>query len=485
MRSGPKKRGLMKLTLACKLSTFALVTSLLLAVGCNRANTGSEVGLSVSDARAIAREAYIYGFPIAANYQTMYKQAIDTASPDYRGAFNSLNSSKSVATPEDKFVVTPNSDTPYSYLWADLRAEPLVITMPKIEPNRYYTAQMVDLYTYNFAYLGTRSYGNEGGTFVLAGPGWNGPTPAGVKAVIHCETQFAYVLFRTQLLSMADLPKVNQIQSSYRAEPLSAFLRQPPAAAAPTVNWPMPADIATPSPAIFPIVNFLFQFCPPNPSETALLARFAKLNIGPGQTFELSKFTPEIQQAINDGIKDSNADVWAVMQKVNNDQVASSDFFGTRDFLKDNYLFRYVGAKLGLYGNTGADAIYFGYFVDANHQPLDASKSSYELRFAKGELPPNKAFWSVTMYDGKTQLLVANPLQRYLLNSTTLKSYKYGVDGSLALYLSHDNPGPAKQANWLPAPNGPFYAILRVYLPEESALNGTWKRPPLQPVASK
>ena len=160
----------------------------------------------MADARAIAKEAYIYGFPMAANYQTMYKQAIDTTNHDYQGPFNTLHSSKSVATPEDKFVVTPNSDTPYSYLWMDLRAEPIVVTVPKIEPNRYYTGQMVDLYTYNFAYLGTRAYGNDGGTFMVAGPGWNGATPPGVKAVIHSETQFAYIIFRTQLLNPADLP---------------------------------------------------------------------------------------------------------------------------------------------------------------------------------------------------------------------------------------------------------------------------------------
>ena len=108
------------------------------------------------------------------------------------------------------------------------------------------------------------------------------------------------------------------------------------------------------------------------------------------------------------------------MKKVNADQISSGDLFGTREVLKDNYLYRYVGAKLGLYGNSKQDAIYFGYFVDGSHQPLDASKTSYELHFAQGGLPPNKAFWSLTMYDGKTQLLVANPLKRYLLNSTTL-----------------------------------------------------------------
>ena len=439
--------------------------------------------MNPADTRAIAKEAYLYGFPMAANYQTMYKQAIDTSSPDYRGAFNTLTSSKSVATPEDKFVVTPNSDTPYSYLWMDLRAEPIVVTMPKIEANRYYTGQMIDLYTYNFAYLGTRAFGNDGGTFVIAGPGWNGTTSAGVKAVIRCETQFAYLLFRTQLFNAADLSNVNKIQSGYHAEPLSSFLHQPVSSPAASVNWPKPADIASASPAIFPIVNFLFQFCPPNASESALLSRFAKLNIGPGQSFDFSKFSPEIQRAINDGIKDSDADLQGVMKAINSDQISSGDMFGSRDFLKDNYLYRYAGAKLGLYGNSKQDALYFGYFIDANHQPLDASKSGYELHFAKGGLPPTKAFWSLTMYDGKTQLLVANPLKRYLLNSTTLDSYKFGADGSLTLYVSHNDPGAPKQSNWLPAPDGPFYCIFRVYMPGDTVIDGTWKKPQMQPTS--
>jgi hypothetical protein len=462
----------------------AMVAAVLVTAGCDNAKKPDVAGgLSVADARSIAKEAYIYGFPMAANYATMYKQAIDTGSKDYRAPFNKLTSAKSVATPNDKFVVTPNSDTPYSYLWMDLRAEPLVVTVPKIEPNRYYTGQMIDLYTYNFAYLGTRAFGNDGGVFLVAGPGWKGEKPAGIKDVIHSETEFAYLLFRTQLFNMADLPKVNKIQSGYSAQPLSMFLKQPAPSASPAITWPSPADIATPSPAIFPIVNFLFQFCPPNPSETALLARFAKINVGPGQTFDVNKFSPEIQQAINDGIKDSNTDVGEMMKKINAETVSSGDMFGTREFLNGNYLYRYIGAKLGLYGNSKQDALYLAYFVDANHQPLDASKSSYELHFPKGDLPPTKAFWSLTMYDGKTQLLVANPLKRYLLNSTTLKSYKYAADGSLTMYVWHSDPGSAKQANWLPAPDGPFYVIFRVYLPGDTVLDGTWKKPQMQPTA--
>ena len=445
----------------------------------------TSAGPALQDARTIAKEAYIYAFPMAANYQTLYKQAIDTTSHDYRGPFNTLTNASSVATPEDKFVVTPNSDTPYSYLWMDLRAEPLVVTMPAIEKERYYTGQLIDLYTFNFAYLGTRSFGNDGGNFLIAGPNWNGATPAGIKAVLRAQTQFAYLLIRTQLFNAADIANVRKIQTGYRAEPLSAFLHQSAPPSAPAINWPKPsADMLT-TPAIFLYLNFLLQFCPTDPSETDLMARFAELNLGAGKSFELASFTPAVQQAITDGIADTKADVEVMMKKINTDQVQSSDLFGTREFLKNNYLYRFIGAKLGLYGNSGADAAYFGYFIDAGHHPLDASKSNYELHFAQGAIPEYHAFWSLTMYDGKTQLLVANPIQRYLLNSTTLKSYKYDADGSLTFYVQQNSPGEDKASNWLPAPNGPFYCIYRVYMPGEAVLNGAWKKPPMQAVVGK
>jgi hypothetical protein len=445
----------------------------------------TSTSLAPQEARVIAKEAYIYAFPMAANYQTLYKQTIDTSSHDYRAPFNTLTNASSVATPEDKFVVTPNSDTPYSYLWMDLRAEPIVVTMPRIEKGRYYTGQLVDLYTFNFAYLGTRSYGNDGGNFLIAGPNWNGATPPGIRAVLHAQTQFAYLLIRTQLFNPADLVNVRKIQSGYRAEPLSAFLHQPTPPAAPAVDWPKPAADMLTTPAIFSYLNFLLQFCPTNPSEAGLMALFANLNLGSDESFNLSSFAPPVQQAITEGIADTKADVDLMMKKINTDQVQSSDLFGTREFLKNNYLYRFIGAKLGLYGNSGADAAYFGYFIDADHRPLDASKSNYELHFAKGAIPEYHAFWSLTMYDGKTQLLVANPLQRYLLNSTTLKFYQYGPDGSLTFYIQKNSPGKDKESNWLPAPDGPFYAIYRVYMPGEAVLNGTWKKPQMQAVAAE
>jgi hypothetical protein len=464
------------------LAIFPLIVAALILGACGSTPPGAQSALAPDEARQIAKEAYIYGFPLATNYQTMYKQTIDTANSDYRAPFNVLANSSGVATPDDKFVVTPNSDTPYSYLWMDLRAEPVVVTVPKIEKNRYYTGQLIDLYTYNFAYLGTRSFGNDGGIFMVTGPEWKGDTPKGVKAALNSETEFAYLLFRTQLFSPADLGNVKKIQAGYKAEPLSKFLAQSIPGASPAVNWPKPVDGMLTSPALFPYVNFLLQFCPTNPVEKDLLARFAKLDIGAGKTFDISKFPPEVQKAISDGIADAGTDLNALMKQINTDQVSSSDMFGTRAFLKGNYLYRYAGAKLGLYGNSGDEAIYIAYFVDANHQPVDASKNNYELQFPKGQLPPAHAFWSLTMYDGKTQLLVANPLKRYLLNSTMLKTFKYGPDGSLTFYVQKTSPGPAKNANWLPAPDGPFYAILRIYMPAPEVLNGTWKKPLLQPM---
>ncbi len=465
-------------------ATIFVISALGLFTACDskpQENTTMPSGPSPTDIRAIAKEAYIYGFPVVTNYNTMYKQAIDKGSKDYRAPFNQIASLANVATPEDKFVVTPNSDTPYSFLWMDLRAEPVIVTMPKIEKNRYYSGQMIDLHTYNFAYLGTRSFGNDGGIFMITGPGWKGETPKGVKAVMQSETEFAYLLFRTQLFSPTDLNNVKKIQAGYHARTLSQYLKQPAPAAAAAVNWPTPSPDMLTTPALFPYLNFMLQFCPTNPAETDLMARFAKLNIGAGKTFDFSKLSPESQKAVTDGIADAGKDMDALMKQVNADEVSSSDFFGTRAFLKGNYLYRYAGAKLGLYGNSGAEAIYLAYFVDANHQPLDASKTAYTMMFPKGGLPPAKAFWSLTMYDGKTQFLVANPLKRYLLNSTMLKSFKYGSDGSLTLYLQKDSPGTAKEPNWLPAPDGPFYAILRIYMPAPEVVNGTWKKPQMQP----
>lgn len=433
-----------------------------------------------ADARAIAREAFVYGFPFVEGYKTLHKQAVDKVGSDYKAPINHIGHARDVAKPEDTWVVTPNSDTPYSFAWIDLRAEPVVITMPEVESGRYYSAQLADLQTFNFAYLGTRVFGNGGGDFMITGPGWKGEKPAGVKAVIPCETQLFYALFRTQLFDAGDIAKVRAIQDGYQVRTLSAYLGKPAPPAAPEITWPEPAADMTESTSLFGYLNFLLQFHPTHESEKELMARFAGLGIGAGMTFDAEKLSPETREAVAAGIKDAwERDFAGVVAKVNKGELTSGDLFGTREFLKNNYVYRFVGAKLGIYGNSREEALYPPYFVDAAGNKLDAAQDRYELRFEKGQLPPAKAFWSLTMYDGKTQLLVANSLQRYLVNSTMLKQFKYGDDGSLTLHVQKDSPGADKESNWLPAPDGPFYCILRLYIPRPETFTGQWKQPKL------
>lgn len=442
----------------------------------------AEFNASPEEARQIAKEAYLYGFPVVEMYKTLFTQAVDAGSPDYKAPFNQIGHSTKVFTPKDTAFITPNSDTPYSFVWMDLRSEPLVLTLPAIEEGRYYSTQLIDLYTQNFAYLGTRSTGNKGGHFMIAGPGWQGPDPEGIDKVIHSESQIVYALYRTQLFNETDLENVKQIQQGYKVEPLSSFLQQSPPPVLPAVAWIRPQANMSDSPALFRYLNFMMAFAPPVDSESELLQRFRKIGIDTDKPFEESTLDAEQTRALQAGIDDGKAE-FADFKKTRIDThtVTSGDFFGTREHLDNNYLYRYAGAKLGIFGNSAEEASYMGYFTDANGQPLDAGKYTYTLRFAKGQLPPAKAFWSLTMYDAQTRLLVDNPLSRYLINSRMLDQLKKDPDGSLTLYVQRESPGKTRESNWLPTPDGPFYAVLRLYLPGPQVASGQWKLPLLTP----
>ncbi len=433
-----------------------------------------------TESRKIAAEAFIYGFPLVDGYKTLYAQAVDTHGPDFKAPFNHIGNSANVFTPDDRAIITPNSDTPYSFIWMDLRAEPVVLTLPKIDPKRYYSVQLIDLYTYNFAYLGRRTTGSGGGSFMIAGPGWKGGVPKGISKLIHSETQFAYALYRTQLFDAKDIDAVREVQSGYQVRTLSAFTgAAPPRASA--IAWPKPQADMLDTPAMFRYLNFLLSFCPTDPSERALMTRFAKIGVGPGLPFDENKLSPDMRAALASGIKDGTERFTAFKKAmVDTHQVTSSDFFGTRADLKNNYLYRFSGARLGIYGNSGAEAEYVGGFVDADGQPLDASKHKYILRFGSGGLPPTDAFWSLTMYSAKDQFLVPNPLRRYLINSSMESQLKHGADGDVTLYLQARSPGAASESNWLPAPDGPFYTVLRMYQPQEAIRSGKWEAPRIQ-----
>src|SRR6202142_330666 len=172
--------------------------------------------LTAERARAIAKEATIYGFPMVDNYRILYSYFVDRGGAEYKAPWNTLVNNARVYPPDDQAIQTPNSDTPYSFVGADLRAEPLVITVPAVDKGRYYSIQFIDMYTFNFAYVGSRSTGNGAGSFLLAGPDWTGTKPANVKSVIHSETEFAFLLIRTQLFNPGDIDNVKKIQAGYR-----------------------------------------------------------------------------------------------------------------------------------------------------------------------------------------------------------------------------------------------------------------------------
>lgn len=445
----------------------------------------AEIAVTPEEAREIAKQAYIYGNPMVDNYRIQYAYFVDRQNPEYKTSWNQIFNMARVYTSEDTAVQTANSDTPYSFIGMDLRAEPLVLTLPTIEKDRYFSLQFIDWYTQNFAYAGSRTTGNDGAVLLVAGPGWQGETPKGITKSMQSETEFVFLAYRTQLFNPADLDNVKKVQAGYKVQTLSHFLGKPAPEAAREVAWmtPLTAAEQKTSPEFFNILNFVLESCPTVPSEKDLMARFAKIGVGAGKRIDIAAMSPEMKQAFADGI----ADAWKELDHLEKTDIASGkvtsgDLFGSREDLKNNYLYRFAGAVLGIYGNSKDDAIYPLYREDADGEPLDASKYDYTLRFDPGQYPPAHAFWSVTMYNLPESLMVANPINRYLINSPMLSNLKKDADGGLTIYVQKDSPGKDKEANWLPAPDGPFWIPMRIYWPKPEALDGTWKAPPLKKV---
>ena len=439
---------------------------------------------SIFEIKAIAEEGFIYGLPIVMNYAVMYEYAVDKNNSQFKAPFNQIKNEPRVFTYEDTAVVTPNSDTPYSFVWMDLRAEPVVLSVPPVEKNRYYSVQLEDGNTFNFGYIGSRATGNEAGDYMVAGPDWKGETPAGIKKMFRSTTQFALAGYRTQLFNPSDMPNVVKIQNGYKVQPLSAYLKQPAPPAAPPVNFPT-IDKEMAKKDFFQYLDFALQFAPPGPEETDVRAKLARIGIGAGKTFDFKELSLEHKIEIGLAMKEGEAKVERYiatgLKDINGWKVGS--YFGDRDFFHGDWLLRAAGAKGGIYGNDAIEATYPITKTLANGEELNCRKHDYSLTFPNGQLPPVNAFWSLTMYDGKTQLLIKNPINRYLINSPMLPDLKKNLDGSLTIYIQKDSPGDAKESNWLPAPDGPVYLVMRLYSPKETPPSilppgkGTWNPP--------
>eukprot|EP00919_Chromeraceae_sp_WS-2016_P035779 GHVR01084853.1.p1 GENE.GHVR01084853.1~~GHVR01084853.1.p1 ORF type:complete len:486 (-),score=24.79 GHVR01084853.1:93-1550(-) len=456
--------------------------------------------LTPDETKSIAKEAYIYGFPIVMNYKTMYNFSLNEQSPAYRGPINQKSCYPRLFTPEDKTVVTPNADTPYCGFWMDLRDEPQVISVPEMEAERFYHFQLVDLYTHNFAYIGTLTNENKFGNYLITRQDWEGEKPEGITDIIRCETDLFFVIVRTQLFGNDDLVNVKAIQDAYEVQSLNFFLGKESIDSEPIVKQPFDSepnreetvlvwnDGAEFTTGLFTYLNYMLNLTTPIASEIELRNMIAMLGIGTKEGFDINRFDEVTQKAIEEGVAEGLQEMkdFLIYSK---DPLLSAKIFGTRDFLtksaKENYnldnlyILRATAAFIGLYGNTGSEAIYPAYLMEAPDVPFNGATNKYTLTFIKDELPPVNAFWSFSMYDGNTQLFIDNSLNRYKLNSSSLDEFVYGEDGSLTLYIQKDSPGAELEPNWLPAPDGPFYCVMRLYGPKEEALSGEWVNPPL------
>jgi hypothetical protein len=429
-----------------------------------------------------AEAAFIFGLPIVMNYAVMYEFAIDRNSGQYKAPFNTMWNDSQVFTWRDTAIPTPNSDTPYSMSWLDLRAEPVVISVPDVPAGRYFSVQVCDGNTYNVGYIGSRTTGQGAGSWIVAGPGWQGATPPGVRGVIRSTTQFALAIFRTQLFAANDMPNVVAVQRGYRTEALSTFLRQPAPAEAPAIRWPrVNADLAKHH--FFDYLAFALQFNAPQPNEAAVRAQMARIGIDGRGTAMPHSFVDrlELLAAAFEGERKVEAAVAAAGVPMNGWRVTGIP--GSPEGYNGDWMLRAVAAKAGIYGNTTEEATYPFTRTTATGETLDGSTGRYTLTFGPNQLPPVNAFWSVTMYHGGNQLLVQNPIDRYLINTPMLNAMRRNPDGGVTIHIQKDDPGEALRPNWLPAPNGPIYLVMRLYWPRTEAPSllpigrGAWQPP--------
>ncbi|MET4029199.1 hypothetical protein ABIB94_000299 [Bradyrhizobium sp. JR7.2] len=438
----------------------------------------------IREAKAIAEEGFIYGLPIVMNYAVMYEYAVDRNSGQFKAPFNQIKNEARVYTYKDTAVITPNSDTPYSLLWLDLRAEPIVLSVPAVDKSRYYSVMLCDGNTFNYGYIGSRATGSEAGDYMVVGPNWQGATPPGIKKMFRSSTQFSAAAYRTQLFHPADMPNVEKVQAGYKVQPLSAYLKQPAPPAAAAVDFPK-ANAELVKKNFFEYLDFALQFAPAGPEEKEIRAKLTRIGVGPGKTFDFKDLPLTHKIEIGLGMKDGEEKVEKYLasgqKDVNGWKIGS--LFGDRQFYSGDWLKRAAAAKGGIYGNDAIEAVYPMTKALADGEVLDGSKYKYTITFSAGQFPPVEAFWSVTMYDGKSQLLIENPINRYLINSPMLPDMKKNADGSLTLYIQKDSPGVDKESNWLPAPNDEIYLVMRLYWPKTTAPSilpaggGSWQPP--------
>jgi hypothetical protein len=434
-------------------------------------------GVSEKEAIELATEAYIYGYPLITVEMTR-RVMTNVATPEgLRGPMGQFVHAREYPTAAFKDVTAPNADTLYSAAWLDLAKEPYILSLPN-EDGRYYLMPMLSGWTDVFEVPGKRTTGTKAQKHAITGPGWKGTLPEGITEY-KSPTNMVWILGRTYCIGTPeDYKAVHALQDQYSVVPLSAYGKPympPKGQVDPKIDMKTPVreqvdklDIVS----YFNLLAHLMKGNPPAKADGPMVAKLAKLGIEPGKDYTPSRTEARILADVPKAavarimghFKNAGMEVngWQVMTK--------AGIYGT------DYLQRAFVTAIGLGANRPQDAVYPTSLVDGDGKPYDGA-NKYVMHFPKGQTPPAKGFWSLTMYDAD-YFFVKNPLNRYTLSSRF--DFNYNKDGSLDFYIQKDSPGKDKEANWLPAPEGRFILMLRLYWPQEtppSIIDGSWKIP--------
>jgi len=443
---------------------------------------GSPPALTEDQARAIAVDAYVYLYPLILMDLTR-KQSTNIDQRDFgKGPMNTFVSVPAYPPADFKGVVRSNFDTLYSLAWLDLTKEPLVVSVPDTN-SRFYLLPMLDMWTDVFASPGWRTTGTQAGNFLVTPPGWSGKVSEGFTR-IAAPTPYVWIIGRTKTDGPADYDAVHKIQAGYKITPLSRWGKaaEPVTVKSdPTVDMKTPPMVQVdtmPAAAYFAYAAELLKLQPPHLTDQPIVAQMKRIGIEPGKSFDISKLDPAVQKGLEAApVEAQQLMKWKVptIARVANYWSMNTDTMGVYG---NYYLKRAIVAQVGLGANLPEDAIYPLNLGDETGKPLDGA-NHYTIHFEKDGTPPVRAFWSLTLYDSDG-FQVANVLNRFAVSSWM--PFKYNSDGSLDLYFQNESPGKDKEANWLPAPKGPFNLTMRLYSPEGAALTGKWNPPPIKKV---
>lgn len=439
--------------------------------------------ISAEEATTIAREAYIYLYPLITMDVTRRQLTnIEPGKMTGRGPMNTFSHMRAYPTAEFREIVRPNFDTLYSSAWLDLTKEPVILTVPDTH-GRYYLMPLLDMWTDVFAAPGKRTSGTSAAHFAVVSPGWAGSLPEGV-ARIDASTPYVWLVGRTQTNGPSDYEAVHKVQDGYKITPLSRWGKEPEPVRVtidPSVDMktaPLKQVNTMPADAYFAYGAELMKLHPPHVTDWSSLERFARIGLVPGKSFDASGLDPKARAALAqgaaEGLKLMEQKLPTLAPVVNGWQM-NTDTMGVYG---NDYLKRAIVAMVGLGANQVEDAIYPLNVSDADGKPVMGGRA-YVLHLDKDQIPPADAFWSLTMYDAEGYQ-VANPLNRFAIGDRD--KLKHGPDGSLDIYIQSTSPGPEKESNWLPSPaSGPLGLTMRIYAPRQEALDGRWNPPAIKP----